>query len=416
MGWARLASITSMQKVKHEATVDATSIYNPLLGGGFSKIPIATPVSFDRTSQEFRLTSKADTKFEWLTGLYLNRETGSNIQLVDTTLIGGAAGPQLANVSIPSTYREQAAFGDATWKFTNALSVTGGIRVARNQQTFSQNTTGLLFGGVATSTPGQSKETANTYLLTGRYALDRSSSVYARAATGYRPGGPNAVAPGAVGVPTTFKSDSLTSYEVGYKGDYLDRALSVEAAVYDIRWNDLQQNFVVGGVGVIVNAGKAQVQGVELSTTYRLTPQWKLIGKAAYTDAKFSEGAPGLGAVAGDKLPNSPSFAGSLQLNHTFAVASNPAYVGVGYRYTGERNAGIPGGTSLPSYKMPAYSLVDMQGGVDIGRFNIGMFVRNVFDKRAQLSAYTAFLPLGGNSLVSVAQPRTFGLTVSSSF
>ena len=414
LGWARLNSITSMQKVRHEATVDATSIFNPLLGGGFSQISIFTPVSFDRTSQEFRLTSKSDSKFEWLAGLYFDRETGSNVQLADTVLTGGAAGPQLANISIPSVYKEYAAFGNMTWKFNSSFAVTAGVRVARNQQTFSQiSGGGPLVGGAEVR--GESAETTTTYLLTGRYALDSASSLYGRVATGYRPGGPNAVST-VPGVPTSFESDSLTSYEVGYKANLFNKALSVEAAVYDIEWRDLQQIFAVNGVGVIVNAGKARVRGAELSATYRPLEQWSLIGKAAYTDAKFTEDAPGLGALSGDRLPDSPTFSGSLQANYTFAVAGNPAYAGVGYRHVGKRDAGIPGGSSLPSYKLPSYSLTDIQAGVDINRVSIGVFVRNVFDKRAQLSAYTAFLPLGGNALVSVAQPRTFGLTVSASF
>ena len=420
LGWARLNSVTSMQKVRHEATIDATAIFGPLLGGGFSKISLVQPASFDRTSQEFRLTSKSDSQLEWLAGLYVTRETGANNQTADTVLTGGAAGPQLAKVSIPSVYKEYAAFGDLTWKFNSAFAVTGGLRVARNKQTFSQTQSGPLTPNNSLS--GKSSEDATTYLLTGRYALNPASSVYGRVATGYRPGGPNAIAfdikTGLPVIPnTTFASDSLTSYEVGYKADLLNKALSVEAAVYDIEWRNIQQPRAINGVSVIANAGNARVRGAELSATYRPVVQWTMIAKAAHTDAKFTQEAPGLGAVSGDRLPDSPRFSASLSTNYNFALAANPAYAGVAYRYIGDRDAGIRVGSStLPSYKMPAYSLVDLQAGVDFGRFNIGMFVRNVFDKRAQLSAGTAFIPLGGSALVSVAQPRTFGLTVSAPF
>ena len=420
LGWARLNSVTSMQKVRHEATIDATAIYNPLLGGGFSQIALAQPASFDRTSQEFRLTSKSDAQLEWLAGIYITRETGANNQTVDTVLTGGAAGPQLAAVNIPSVYKEFAAFGDLTWKFNSAFAVTAGVRVAHNHQTFSQTSSGPLTGNNSLS--AESSEDTTTYLLTGRYALNSESSIYGRVATGYRPGGPNAVVldikTGQPVIPnTTFASDSLTSYEVGYKADLLNKVLSVEAAIYDLEWRNIQQPRAISGVSVIANAGNARVQGAELSATYRPLTQWTLIAKGAYTDAKFTEDAPGLGATTGDRLPDSPKFSASLSANYSFALAANPAYAGVAYRYVGSRDAGIRVGSStLPSYKMPSYSLVDLQAGIDVGRFGIGMFVRNVFDKRAQLSAGTAFIPLGGNALVSVAQPRTFGLTVSASF
>lgn len=420
LGWARLNSVTSMQKVRHEATIDVTAIFNPLLGGGFSQISLAQPASFDRTSQEFRLTSKSDSKFEWLAGLYFNRETGTNNQTADTVLKGGGAGPQLANVNIPSVYKEYAAFGDLTWKFNSAFAVTAGIRVAHNQQTFSQISSGPLVGDKSLS--AESSEDTSTFLLTGRYALNPQSSVYGRVATGYRPGGPNAVVldikTGKPVIPnTTFASDSLTSYEVGYKADLLNKVLSVEAAIYDLEWRNIQQPRAINGVSVIANAGSARVQGAELSATYRPLPPWTVVAKAAYTDAKFTEDAPGLGAMVGDRLPDSPKYSASLSANYSFALAANPAYAGVAARYVGNRDAGIRVGSStLPSYRMPSYSLVDLQAGVDVGRFGIGMFVRNVFDKRAQLSASTAFIPLGSSALVSVAQPRTFGLTVSASF
>ena len=417
-GWARLNSVTSMQKVRHEAVIDATAIFNPLLGGGFSQISLAQPASFDRTSQEFRLTSKSDSKLEWLAGLYFDRETGTNIQTADTVLTGGAGGPQLANVNITSVYNEYAAFGDLTWKFNSAFAVTAGLRLSRNKQNYAQVFSGPLVGNSSLS--ADSSETVNTYLLTGRYALNPESSVYARVATGYRPGGPNAiplnVTTGQPLVPnTTFNSDSLTSYELGYKADLLNKMLSVEAAIYDIEWRNIQQAFASSGTTAIINAGKARVRGAEMSATYRPLTQLTLVAKGAYTDAKFTEDAPELGADSGDRLPDSPKFSASLSANYSFALAANPAYAGVAYRYIGSRDAGIPN-SAVSSYKMPSYSLVDLQAGVDVGRFGIGMFVRNVFDKRAQLSANTAFIRLGGSALVSVAQPRTFGLTASASF
>ena len=107
---------------------------------------------------------------------------------------------------------------------------------------------------------------------------------------------------------------------------------------------------------------------------------------------------------------------GSTQLNRNFSVLELPAYAGATVRYVGERNAGVAGSKSLVSYKLPAYSLLDLQAGVNAGKFSLALYVRNVLDKRAQLSAYTALVPLGGNALVSVVQPRTFGATVNVSF
>ena len=420
-GSFRLNSITSHQTLTNETVVDASSAYVPLLaqfGINVDSVGIRIPITFRRTSQELRLTSKSDSKFEWLAGLYFDTESGRQTQFAET-MAAGAAGPLLANVDIPSTYKEYAAFGDLTWKFDSGFSVTGGLRAAHNKQTYVQNSSGLLAGG-AQSIDAASADSSTTYLLTGRYALNKQSSVYARVATGYRPGGPNAVLrdvkTGEPLAPPTFGPDQLTSYELGYKANLLDNKLTVETAIYNIDWKDIQQAKAVNGLGVLVNAGKARVRGAEVSLDWHPDELWSLRGSAAYIDGRFTEDSPDQGTKANARLPDTAHLSGSLQLNRNFRVLEHPAYAGASIRYVGERNAGVEGSTTLIPYSMPAYSLLDLQAGIDAGRFNLALYVRNLTDKRAQLSAYTALVPLGGNALVSVVQPRTFGATLSVSF
>jgi outer membrane receptor protein involved in Fe transport len=420
-GWARLNSITSWQETKSSNTLDATSVYVPLLaqfGINLDTVWIDSPVSTKRTTQEFRLTSKADKQFEWLAGVYLNWEDSTNKQYAESTNAGGGPGPQLAYFSIPSSYDEYALYGDATWKFGNGFALTGGVRVSHNKQDFQQISSGLLAGGDQTLT-GTSSETVGTYLLTGTYAIDSASNVYGRVATGYRPGGPNAVPldinTGQPLAPTTFESDSTINYELGYKANLLDNRLTINAAAFLIDWDNIQQPYAVNGVGVIVNAGKARSTGFEFSSSYKVD-QWLLSGNLAYIYARFTEDAPGLGAHAGDALPNSARFTAALQATYNFKLMEYPAYAGVSYRYIGERDAGVPGSSTAPSFINPAYSLWDLQAGVDVKQFRVSLFARNLLNERAELSTSTTFIPLGGNALVSVAQPRTVGVLVNMAF
>ena len=421
LGFARLNSITSYQTLDHKNTLDVTSIYAPLLAGAgliVDTVNITYPLTNRRTSQEFRLTSKADKKFEWLAGLYLDNESGQNTQLAGST-VAGAPGPELANVSIPSTYKEYTGYGDVTWKFDSGFAVTGGVRVAHNKQTYIQKSSGALVGPPQ-SINAASSDTSTTFLLTGAYALDKQSNVYGRIASGYRPGGPNAVLDdpktGLPLAPPSFGPDTVTSYELGYKANLVANQLSVDAAIYDVEWKDIQQPKVVNGLNVIVNAGKARVRGAEVALDWRPDAYWSLRASATYIDGRFTTASPGLGVRDGDRLPDTARFSTALQLNRTFSLAQNPAYAGVTYRYVGARNAGVPQGTSIPSYDLPEYSLVDFQAGVSAGRFSLALWLRNAFDKRAQLSATTAFIPLGGDARVSVAQPRTLGATLTATF
>ena len=119
----------------------------------------------------------------------------------------------------------------------------------------------------------------------------------------------------------------------------------------------------------------------------------------------------------GSRLPNSARQSGSLGTNHTFALAGLASYAGLSLRYVGERNAGFDtAGTSQPNFKMPSYTLIDLQGGVDFGAFQLALFVRNLSDQRAILAADAALVAFGSPLRATVAQPRTFGATLTASF
>ncbi|WP_067068876.1 TonB-dependent receptor [Roseateles chitosanitabidus] len=420
-GWARLEAISSYQRLRSENQIDASTAYVPLLGQfgiHLDAVDVRIPLNLNRNSQELRLTSAADPRFEWLVGLYIDRERGRQTQYAES-FVGGAAGPRLAYIDIPSSYREDAVFGDATWKFGGGFSLTGGLRVARNRQTYVQQSSGLLAGGDA-SIDAASKDTSRTYLLTGLYALDKTSNVYVRVASGYRPGGPNAVLrdinTGDPLAPPSFRPDELVSTELGLKSSLLDRSLQLEAAIFNVDWKDIQQASSVNGVSVVVNSGKARIRGAEASLSFKPTPLWSLSASASYNDAKLTQDAPGLDAKSGDRLPRTPRLSMAVQAQRNFELAGHPAYAGLSVRHVGERDAGIPGSRQLVSYRMPAYTLTDLQAGIEFGRYSLALYARNVFDRRAQLSVYPAFLPLGGNAMVSVAQPRTLGATLSASF
>ncbi len=424
-GGARLNAITSVQRTRLGLNEDLSVVYAPLITQffGFTPATVEEDVHADvnKTTQEFRLTSAPGAQLEWLAGLFYDHETANQQQHVSDTGGGAGAIPELAQLGLISRYQELAAYGDITWNATSRLALTAGARIAQNRQDFTQLGEGPLAGP---SLPqAHSRETPKTWLATARYALTPKSNVYLRTASGYRPGGPNVVLPdpgtGLPTGPTTFQHDSLWSYEAGYKGDLFDNALSIEAAAYDIRWSNIQQFYAVNGNSVVVNAGKAEIQGFELGATWRPTARWTVTGNVSTIDARLKEDAPGLG-TSGERLPNSPALAASIGTKMLFDLSGHAGYVGLSQRYAGERNAGFDGTASQPSsdpnYRLPAYWLTDIQGGLEFERFQIALYVRNVFDRHAQLGASTAEEALGGPVQVTPARPRTVGMTLTASF
>ncbi len=416
-GWARLNAITSVQDVNIRTNLDVTPNYVPALAAAGLPVQSATlvpDIQQHRVSQEFRMTSRPSGSVEWLAGVYLNHEHAIQEGGIRAALGTGLGDMQLLTSSLPSKYSETAAYGDLTWHATSKLSLTGGVRIARNNQTYANNAVGLLAGGASVS-GGRSEESTSTYLATAKYAITPTSNVYFRAASGYRPGGPNALLPttSTVLVSPSFNSDSLWSYELGYKADLLERTLSVEASVYDIEWKNLQQHIVSGGFGFITNAGNARVRGSELALKWRPAPGWNLNAAAATIDAYLTTDARGLGANAGARLPDSARFSLALGAMRNFKVAGHDAYLGANAHYVGERNSGYDGSATVPNFKIPAYTLVDLQAGINFQYFSVEGYIRNLENRSGIVSAGY----LNSSVVQAVAtQPRTIGMAITVPF
>jgi len=410
-GWARLNLIASGQRLKSRTVQDASDII---------AVPDTDFVELDNLSglhkqtQEVRLTSARGT-VEWLVGAFHNKEKGTYDQALFTQFTADGTNATLVTVGQPTSFDEKAVYGDLTYNPTAALSFTVGARLARNHQVFTAITNG------AADPTRDADEHSNTYLLTARYSLDKQSSVYVRAASGYRPGGPNPPALDANGnvdttAPKAFGPDSLWSYEAGYKADLLDKRLSLEAALFEIRWDKLQQPLQFGATTLRGNAGKATLRGLELAVRYQIDRAWTLEGQLAANDAKLAADAPGLGS-AGERIPNVAKLSTTVGARYAFDLAGKPSHLGLSVRHVGQRNAGydLPT-TTIANFSLPAYTLVDAQWGIDFGRFQLAAFVRNVTDKRAILSADTALTGFGGPLNTTLATPRTVGMTLNASF
>lgn len=420
-GPVQLTSISSYQSAKSRYRQDASAVYVPVLaqfGLTLGAVAIDQGRETEKFTQEIRLASDSTKRLVWMIGGFYTHERSDNTQQTIQLDPAGAPFPlNLATLSIPSTYEEYAGFGNVAFNLTDSLQLSGGLRYAGNRQSFEQIGAGLLIGSVPQT---KTSDKIATYLLNARYKFNENATVYGRFATGYRPGGPNFVANDPVtGLPLaepTFASDSLDSYEAGFRWQAADRSFSIDAAAYHIDWSDIQVVTVAGGVSVIANAGSADVDGAELTLTARPMPGLTSSAAFAYQRARLAEDAPLLGAEEGDRLPNVPSFTAALNLDYKFAEAGLQPRVGATFRHISRRNAGFDSNPQLPQYRLPAYTSVDLRAGASFGAVDVQLFARNLFDTRGQLSALTALSSAGGPAQVTMLQPRTFGLSVSANY
>jgi outer membrane receptor protein involved in Fe transport len=232
--------------------------------------------------------------------------------------------------------------------------------------------------------------------------------LFARFATGFRPGGPNIA---VLGLPPVYKPDTTENFEGGVKSKFWNGKGAIDITGYYTKWNDIIVATGVGGISGAGNAGDARIYGIESTLTLRPAARLTLTGSLAYSNAKLDKIDPaglGTGAV-GDILPNNPRWSGSLVADYRFPIGEGwQGVLGGSARFAGKRHAALQSGFT-PDYVMPAYALFDLRGGVTSGRIDIDIFVRNLTDKRAQLGALTQY----GLAEVTVQRPRTFGLSMT---
>ena len=305
LGFGNLISSTSYSTLRSSNNVDVTAALGAALGEalGFSNLGVnePEPIRQSRLTEEVRLESKAGPRFDWQVGFYYDRERGDGTQAFDpfSTATGAAISlPQpLANVSLQSQYAEYTGYGDLTYHFTRKLDLQVGLRYSQNNQLYTQGQGGLLGGGIFSSLASTSQDSTTTFLVTPSYKIDPNNLLYVRIASGYRPGGPNALPPAelSVGVPATFQPDTLVNYEVGYKAALINRRLTLDLSAFYIDWKAVQ---VLTRSGLFLaegNGGAAISKGLEATITYMPVRGITLSNNVAYTDAQLTANAPGVG-------------------------------------------------------------------------------------------------------------------------
>ena len=413
-GFADFVSATSYSQTNQYAINDATLSYGvlfPLFGqpsAGLSAFSLK--LNLYKVTQEFRLVSKPDDRFEWLVGTFYTDETSRNYQRASAQQFDGTPIPgldPLALAQLPSSYKEYAVFGDATWKFNDRLDVTAGLRWARNEQEFTQISSGAILP--TTVTPGSSAESVRTWSFGPRWHITPDTMLYARAATGYQPGGPNVVLPG---IPPSVGADTLTNYEVGLKTSLLDHRLILDTAVYNIDWKKIQISATNGVASYLVNGGTANSKGVEFSAIYTPVTGLRLGFNGAYTDAKLTESVASIGGLDGDRLPYVPKWSGSLTADYSFPLSGNwNARVGGGLRYVDDSVTNV---THSPfAFPLKGYSTLDFNADIVNDHWTFRLFVKNATNKNVYVSisqvlngATGAVTVLDGTPL----QPRVVGV------
>jgi iron complex outermembrane receptor protein len=451
-------SLTVNYRTPYGTLTGTTNQYNRDFVYNIDQTPILAVVGVNRAgeayeavnrnvnSSEIRFASNLDFPVNFVVGGFRQDESSDlDVALLATNGEGlrvGAFSPLTSQDALRnangSTFfgridhrenQQYAAFGEATWSVTEQLKLTGGLRYFHEKLNGVQQVTHPFGGfppGANPTAPVIDPEQTNDK-VTGKvnisYAFSDDVLVYATASQGFRSGGLNP--PSFVEfVPPSFGPDTLWNYEIGAKGRLFGRALEYQVNAFWIDWKDIQVQQVTqtAALHYIGNAGNAVSKGVEFEFTARPIEYLRINFAGSLQDAHLKQGAtpaqiakdPTLGRD-GDKLPDVPKFQYALGLDYSAPLAMAGGdwnyTLAADITYQGKRHAYFEG--SPFDLTLDSYTLVNVRAGLSNDLWSATLFVRNLTDKRAQVSAINS--NQDPHALITV-RPRTIGMTVTRNF
>jgi len=472
LGNLALTSITSYTDRDVQVVRDATALTASITGGSIGlpepvyslDAPLDDATTAKVLTQEFRLAGKQG-RVDWVTGAFystMDRDYSQDLLVsgfesltgIPTAGRFGAPRDVLYFSRLKYNMDQFALFGEATWAVTDRLDLTGGLRYYDFKEDRVQTFDGIF------ADPGTNKgsTTANGFAprLIASWGLAEATKLNVQVSKGFRLGGIN----DPLNVPLCTPQDLITfggrdqwkdeeiwNYEVGTKSTTRGGRGTFNVSAYYMDIKNLQATVTAGSCSsrVIFNVPKARSTGIEIEWTAAPTDHFDFAisgnyGKSELRSTLTSTDASGnvqvvSGIKAGNRLPTVPEFQASATATYQWAMRNSwlgyltGIYQYVGSRFTqiGDQAPGfgivnlnsfgantIGGPLTQSTFKfnpeLPAYDIANLRLGFVSGRWDIAVFVNNLFDENARLAldqergtrARVGFL---------INQPRTFGVT-----
>lgn len=457
LGAAKLTSITAYRWWDWNPANDADSTSLPI-------ITKAQQANRQRQfSQEIRIASDTGGAVDYVVGAYyfwqiINGKGATaygpaaalwNIPTVPTA-VGNAAlnGFEANSTSDPRT-RSYALFGQADWKVSDALTLTGGLRYTHEKKDGSFNqyhvagvdlstlapavaTAALAirnqFNPVTSYTTGFSDNSLSG-LVTLSWKFSDDALAYATYSRGNKSGGLNLTNLPA-GIDPDVEPEKVDSYELGIKSQWLDRAVTLNLSGFWTEIRDYQTAIteqVPNTVNVrqyIANIPGVRSRGVEADLTAAPTERISFYASAAYADTTYSDypNAPqaperlNLGAIqdlTGYQLPGVPKFTYTLggDVSAPLGNLGGRDIALYGHADYSHRSSFNTSSSDSRYADVPAYGIANARIGIrtDDGLFDLSIWARNLFDKD-----YFQTLSAANTGIVTalIGEPRTIGATL----
>ena len=387
----------------------------------------------DQYTQELRLSSNGDGRLKWqFGGMAFNSEDLTDFyQRAFFTKTNPNNYVRLKNINM-----SWAVFGQASYQVTDALTLTAGARQTEDTKKTKLLQTANTAAGAVTYTGRRYVRLSDSKLswdLSALYQVSDDFGLYARVAKGFR--GPTIQGRSAVFNAdfTTADSETILSYEAGFKSTLFDNTLRLNATAFAYEVSDIQLNGNdSNGNGVLFNADKAKAYGLEADAQWRPIQNLTLTGGVSLLHTEIQDkrvyaqvcalsgvvvctvenptikvGANTFAQIDGEPLPNAPKYNLSFTARYDLPVGDDgKVFVATDWNMQGD--------TSFVLYKTQEFtSKGNFEGGARIGyeggdgAYEVALFARNITNEKNLKGVIENYMAAVYN------EPRIVGVSLS---
>jgi len=410
---ATLTSITAYQTTNGVSRGDIDG-GNTTNGPGFIPSPSDTAdgiKDLDQITQEVRLASDAGGPVTWQAGAYY-----FDSRMVLRTDPGFVAPTELRHENT-----SWAVFGQASYEVSDDLKLTAGLRWTSDEKSLTNIVAPIPFAKVNVSDEQVSWD------LSAFYDVSDTVGLYGRVARGFR--GPTIQGRDVAffGAPSVAQSETILSWEAGFKSELFDRRVRLNGAVFTYTVNDPQFT-AVGGSGNIVrllNAKEGGAWGFELDGEWVVNENLLLTAGYSYADTEIKDNALAVGVCAqctvtdplnsqnralinGNPFPNAPEYMFDVSARYSVSLGNG----GELFAFT---DWSVQGKTNLFLYESKEFVTDgNFEGGLKVGyaredgSWEVALFGRNITDE-ANIKGGIDF----NNNTAFVNEPRVIGVALT---
>ncbi len=293
-GWGNINSITGYNSY-HLLAVGDTSY------AGTGAFLVADDTKNTAFSQELRLLTTLDGPLNFMIGGFY--QDTSLTAVLSTRFLQTGPDPVTGdyfNFISPTEQdgRSYSIFGEVTWDVLDTLEIAAGARYTDERKdsvklnSYINPNNAAIMSRLTYAAVTEADDFSPQATVTWR--PNRDLTVYAAYKEGFKAGGLSisSILTAAVRLDQiVFGPERATGFEIGAKATFLDRRLRFDVNLYNYLYSDLQVTAFDAATTAftIQNAAEARVKGVELNSSWQITPEFQLRGDLAYNHARFTD-------------------------------------------------------------------------------------------------------------------------------